>query len=83
MMAYPRFWGPNGMKRKLNKTPKGRWEHGFSVLCKFRKRKGHCCPSLNHREGKYNLDRWVITQRYLKDHLSVERKRRLDRLGFV
>jgi Helicase associated domain len=71
------------MKRELNETHKDRWDRGFSVLCKFRKRKGHCCPPLDHRESKYNLGRWVVTQRYLKDGLSVERKRRLDRIGFV
>ena len=34
-------------------------------------------------EGKYNLGAWVIVQRYRKDHLSVERKKRLDKIGFV
>jgi hypothetical protein len=33
--------------------------------------------------GKYNLGAWVITQRYCKDDLSLERKKRLDRIGFV
>ena len=64
-------------------THKDRWEQGFAALCKFRRRKGHCCPPQRHVEGKYNLGPWVITQRYLKDELSVERKRRLDRIGFV
>src|SRR5262249_15040321 len=36
-----------------------------------------------HMEGKFNLGSWVITQRYRKDDLSVERKKRLDRIGFV
>jgi hypothetical protein len=64
-------------------THKDRWKQGFAALCKFRRRKGHCCPPQRHVEGKYNLGPWVITQRYLKDELSVERKRRLDRIGFV
>ena len=64
-------------------THKGRWEQGFAALCKFRRRKGHCCPPLRHVEGKYNLGAWVIVQRYRKDHLSVERKKRLDKIGFV
>ena len=71
------------MKRKLIKTHKDRWERGFAALSKFRRRKGHCCPPQHHLEGKYNLGHWVTTQRYLKDDLSVERKRRLDRIGFV
>ena len=64
-------------------THKDRWEQGFTALRKFRRRKGHCCPPQRHVEGKYNLGSWVITQRYRKDGLSVERKKRLDRIGFV
>jgi hypothetical protein len=64
-------------------THKDRWEQGFAALCKFRRRKGHCCPPQRHVEGKYNLGPWVITQRYRKHDLSVERKKRLDRIGFV
>jgi Helicase associated domain len=68
----------NGMKRKLFKTHKDRWEQGFAALSKFRRRKRHCLPSRHHLEGKFKLGQWVTTQRYLKDDLSVERKRRLD-----
>jgi hypothetical protein len=71
------------MKRNLIKPPKDRWERSFAALCKFRRRKGHCCPPQRHVEGKCNLGHWVSTQRYLKDDLSVERKKRLDRIGFV
>lgn len=64
-------------------THKDRWEQGFAVLRKFRRRKGHCCPTHRHVEGKYNLGSWVIIQRIRKEDLSVERKKRLDRIGFV
>jgi Helicase associated domain len=73
----------NGMKRKLFKTHKDRWEQGFAALSKFRRQKKHCLPSRHHLEGKFKLGRWVNTQRYLKDDLSVERKKRLDAIGFV
>ena len=73
----------NGMKRKLIKTHKERWEQGFAALSKFRRQKRHCLPSRHHLEDKFKLGRWVNTQRYLKDDLSVERKKRLDRIGFV
>jgi hypothetical protein len=71
------------MKRKLFKTHKDRWEQAFAALSKFRRRKRHCLPSRHHLEGTFKLGQWVATQRYLKDDLSVERKRRLDAIGFV
>jgi hypothetical protein len=62
---------------------KNRWEQGFAALSKFRKRSGHCCPPQSHVEAKFRLGQWVNVQRYRKDKLSIERKRRLDRMGFV
>jgi hypothetical protein len=64
-------------------THEDRWEHGFAALCKFRRREGHCCPPQRHVEGKFKLGSWVVTQRTRKHDLSVARKRRLDRIGFV
>ena len=60
-----------------------RWEKGFATLAKFRAREGHCLPSSRHVQGKFKLGIWVRTQRYYKENLSVERKRRLRALGFV
>jgi hypothetical protein len=60
-----------------------RWEQGFRALSKFCAREGHCRPSRFYVEGNYKLGPWVSTQRSHKDQLSVERKRRLDALGFV
>ena len=60
-----------------------RWERGFAALSRFREREGHCRTSRYHVEGKFDLGQWVSTQRYRKDDLSVERKKRLDRIGFV
>jgi Helicase associated domain len=60
-----------------------RWERGFAALTKFRAREGHCCPPRHHIEGSFNLGNWVSVQRYRKEFLSVERKRRLDAIGFV
>ena len=60
-----------------------RWERGFAALFNFHRRKGHCCTPQRHLERKYNLGSWVIVQRYRKDDLSVERKKRLDRIGFI
>jgi Helicase associated domain len=60
-----------------------RWERGFAALCRFRKREGHCWPSRHHMEGNFPLGDWVSSRRYRKDVLPLERKRRLDAIGFV
>jgi hypothetical protein len=62
---------------------KRRWERGFAALRVFRARQGHCCPSRWHVEGGFNLGQWVSVQRYRKDLMPAERKRRLDKIGFV
>jgi hypothetical protein len=62
---------------------KRRWERGFAALRTFRAREGHCCPSRRHLEGGFNLGQWVSVQRYRKDLMPAERKRRLDKIGFV
>jgi Helicase associated domain len=61
---------------------KRRWERGFAVR-QFRAREGNCCPSRRHVEGGFSLGQWVSVQRYRKDLLPAERKRRLDAIGFV
>jgi hypothetical protein len=60
-----------------------RWQRGFAALSKFRAREGHCCPSRHYVEGNFQLGQWVSVQRYRKDFLPAERKRRLDAIGFV
>ena len=62
---------------------KRRTERGFAALRTFRAREGHCCPSRWHVEGGFNLGQWVSVQRYRKDLLPIERKRRLDAIGFI
>jgi hypothetical protein len=66
-----------------NGRNKERWERGLAALSKFRKREGHCCPPRVHIEGTFNLGPWVSVQRYRKDLIPIERKRRLDAIGFV
>jgi len=60
-----------------------RWERGLAALSKFRAREGHCCPSRHHVEGNFKLGDWVSLQRYRRDLMPTERKRRLDAIGFV
>jgi len=58
------------------------WEKGLAALKKFKAREKHCRVPRVHREGAFNLGTWVINQRNRRDALSVQRRRRLDEIGF-
>jgi hypothetical protein len=72
--AVASSWGKSNVEQ---------WARGFTALSKFRRREGHCCPSRRHVEGGYRLGQWVSVQRYRKDVMPADRKRRLDKIGFV
>jgi Helicase associated domain len=59
------------------------WENGFAALKEFNAREGHCLVPNDHKEGRFNLGKWVTRQRIIKDTLPVERRRRLESLRFV
>jgi hypothetical protein len=59
------------------------WENGFAALKEFKAREGHCLVPNHHKEGTFNLGKWVTRQRVKKNTLPVERRRRLDLLRFV
>jgi hypothetical protein len=59
------------------------WEMGFVALKEFKAREGHCLVPYDHKEGTFNLGRWVAWQRIKKDTLPIERRRKLDALKFV
>ena len=71
------------MASSWDRSNTDRWEKGFAALSKFRAREGYCHPPRFHVEGNFKLGPWVATQRYNKDNLSAERKRRLNAIGFV
>ncbi|MBM4127789.1 MAG: hypothetical protein FJ247_10640 [Nitrospira sp.] len=59
------------------------WQEGFFYFQRFHQREGHCrVPERHHEEG-YWLGGWVRNQRVKKDQLPLERRQRLDVLGFV
>ena len=58
------------------------WEKGFAALKQFKAREKHCRVPRRHQEGEFNLGTWVINQRNRKDTLSVQRRQRLDAIGF-
>jgi helicase associated protein len=59
------------------------WEEGYSALGKFGAREGHCCVPQHHIEGVFRLGQWVNLLRTRQKKLHVERKRRLDSVGFI
>jgi Helicase associated domain len=69
--------------REWTKANIALWEKGFTALCKFRAREGHCSPSPDHVEDTFKLGAWVIKQRHRKGFLPLERQRRLDTIGFI
>ena len=58
------------------------WDTGFNYLDLFHKREGHCKVPNKHKEGDFNLGRWVVKQRADKEKLSSDRRSRLDSLKF-
>ena len=64
----------------LNRTS---WETGFVALKEFKAREKHCRVPRVYEEGGFKLDTWVVNQRNRRGALSVERRRKLDSIGFV
>ncbi|HAY45631.1 MAG TPA: hypothetical protein DCY55_05035, partial [Gammaproteobacteria bacterium] len=60
-----------------------KWEEGFTAVKAYKEQHGHCRVPKNHKLNDYNLGQWVLMQRKAKDRMSLERKQRLDDLGFV
>jgi hypothetical protein len=59
------------------------WEEGFAYLNRYKEREGHCRVPRDYKEGDYSLNNWVRGQRRNKAKLSEERRRRLDKIGFI
>ena len=60
-----------------------RWENGFSYLKSYKEREGHCLVAALHVENDFKLGAWVRNQRVVKDTIPIERRKRLDKLGFA
>jgi superfamily II DNA or RNA helicase len=60
-----------------------RWDEGFGLLMQFRARNGYCLVPALHKEGTFHLGTWVRIQRRFHDTMSVDRRHRLDAIGFV
>jgi uncharacterized protein (UPF0303 family) len=59
------------------------WEHGFEHLKRYKERESHCRVPDVHTENGFSLGKWVGKQRQTRESMPVERRQRLDALGFV
>lgn len=59
------------------------WEGAFEALKAFKAREGHCYVPAFHVEGRVHLGHWITVQRRRRKKMDSERKRRLDKIGFV
>lgn len=61
------------------------WEEAFEALKAFKAREGHCYVPAFHVEGGIHLGHWITVQRRCRKNkkMGSERKRRLDKIGFV
>jgi hypothetical protein len=59
------------------------WEKGLIHLKIYRDRVGDCRVPKTHKENGFELGSWVGVQRVNKRNMSLERRQRLDELGFI
>jgi hypothetical protein len=59
------------------------WDEMYGRLKAYKEREGHCRVPATHTENGFRLGGWVKWQRWRKDTLSEERRKRLEELGFV
>jgi superfamily II DNA or RNA helicase len=61
------------------------WETGLQALVAYKKRTGHCRVPYNHVENGFKLGSWRHNRIMLRrrGHLSADKIKALDRLGFV
>ena len=59
------------------------WENGFNYLKIYNDRNRHCQVPKTYKENGFELGSWVSVQRANKKQMSLERRQRLNELGFV
>lgn len=59
------------------------WEEGFNRLQAFKSSQGHCRVPQKLTADSFKLGKWVDTQRQSVGKMPLERRQRLDEIGFV
>jgi len=62
-----------------------KWEEGFAAITRYKARVGHCRVPQSRVEDKtgFKLGAWVNQQRTKKVTMAADRRRRLNKIGFV
>lgn len=89
-LAKKKGWLREDRRRRMEEldfvwnTREAAWERGFRQLEEFRRRHGHCDVRLENAGDPRFLD-WISLQRLSlrQGRLKEERRRRLERVGFV
>ena len=58
------------------------WDRGLAALERFKVREGHCRVPAGYLAGTYRLGSWVKNQRNRKVRIPIERRQKLEELGF-
>src|SRR5262249_38827154 len=59
------------------------WDEWYGRLTLYKNREGHCSVPRDYEESGFRLGGWVNNQRHAKNTMPVERRQRLDKLGFI
>jgi superfamily II DNA or RNA helicase len=59
------------------------WMFWYGLLESFVKEHGHCRVPKDYEDNGFRLGGWVNNQRGAKERMPIERRQRLDRLGFI
>ncbi len=58
------------------------WDEWYGRVMRYKAREGHCRVPYGQVEEGFKLGSWVSVQRKSKDNMPVERRQRLDAIGF-
>jgi len=75
----------NNLEMRLNAQRRLKWKEMFTLLVKFKSKRGNCNVPHRHKEAGENLETWLTTQRQFKKKgkLDCERQSQLEELGVV
>ena len=60
-----------------------KWDKHFAALLEYHKREGHTLVPVSHTENNLALGSWVRNLRSLRDSISAERLKRLNKVKFT